>query len=109
MEKWESRAYGVTSALDDGRTETGTGTGRRRTTGTVPGTAAKELRKVGKEAFDNYQNYMSFQSGVNDLASADSPTEYTRAASALLGIVDPTGLSSTVGAYAFDTCDKIHD
>ena len=72
-------------------------------------TAAKELRKVGKEAFDNYQNYMSFQSGVNDLASADSPTEYTRAASALLGIVDPTGISSTVGAYAFDTCDKIHD
>jgi len=71
--------------------------------------AAKELRKVGKEAFDNYQNYMSFQSGVNDLANAKSPTEYTRAASSLLGIVDPTGISSTIGAYTFDTCDKIHD
>jgi hypothetical protein len=85
------------------------GTSSAATAATKAATAAQKLKKVGREAFDSYQNYMSFQSGVSDLESANNPTEYTRAASALLGVVDPTGLSSTIGAYTFDTCDKIHD
>ena len=87
----------------------GSGAATAATKATKAASAAKELRKVGQEAFDTYQNYMSFQSGLTDLESANSPTEYTRAASSLLGMVDPTGISSTIGAYTFDTCDKIHD
>ena len=45
---------------------------------------------------------------MNNVNSAESVTDGIRAAAELASVFDPTGVSSTVAADAFDTCDKIH-
>ncbi len=66
--------------------------------------AAKGLDK-GMEAVGKTTGYVSAMNNVN---SAESVTDGVRAAAELASVFDPTGISSTVAAYAFDTCDKIH-
>jgi hypothetical protein len=66
--------------------------------------AAKSLDK-GMEVVGKTTGYVSAMNNVN---SAESVTDGVRAAAELASVFDPTGVSSTVAAYAFDTCDKIH-
>ena len=58
------------------------------------------------EAVGKTTGYFSAMKNVN---SAESETDAVRAAAELASVFDPSGVSSTVAAYAFDKCDKIHN
>jgi hypothetical protein len=60
----------------------------------------------GMEAVGKTTGYFSAMKNVN---SAESETDAVRAAAELASVFDPSGVSSTVAAYAFDKCDKIHN
>jgi hypothetical protein len=67
--------------------------------------AAKSLKKSA----ENVQDAGSFLGACDDLAAAESETDQARAAMALISVADPTGVTSTISAYTYDTCDKIQD
>ena len=46
------------------------------------------------------------QSAFEDLESAETDTDKARAAASLISAIDPTGISGTIAAYTFDTCDR---
>ena len=43
---------------------------------------------------------------IDDLVVAETDTDKARAAATLISTIDPTGISGTVAAFAFDTCDR---
>ena len=45
---------------------------------------------------------------ISDILEAKTETDGIRAAAELAAVFDPTGVSSTVAAYTFETCDKLH-
>jgi len=71
--------------------------------------AAKALKKNMKDVAKDPQTAGSVESAANDLIAAESETDQARAAMALISVVDPTGVTSTISAYTYDTCDKIQD
>jgi integrin beta 3 len=70
--------------------------------------STKALKSHLKDVASDPQSYDSAVAAISDLESAETDTDKARAAAALLSVVDPTGVSSTVAAYTFDTCDKVH-
>jgi len=70
--------------------------------------STKALKSHLKDVARDPQSADSAAAAISDLESAETDTDKARAAAALLSVVDPTGVSSTVAAYTFDTCDKVH-
>mmetsp|Transcript_4909 Transcript_4909/g.16480 ORF Transcript_4909/g.16480 Transcript_4909/m.16480 type:complete len:697 (-) Transcript_4909:92-2182(-) len=71
--------------------------------------AATQLKKHAKDVAKDPQSGPSFINACDDLINAESDTDKARAAMALISIADPTGVTSTISAYTYDTCDKIQD
>ena len=71
-------------------------------------TSTQALKSHLKDVARDPQSADSAAAAISDLESAQTDTDKARAAAALLSVVDPTGVSSTVAAYTFDTCDKVH-
>ena len=78
------------------------------------------LKDAGKALKNKYDELMDLQE-VKDLKkmkktngaletvfAAKTETDAIRAAAELAAVADPSGIASTVAAYAFDTCDKLY-
>ena len=76
----------------------------------VQGKAEREIdaAKALDKAMEVHGKHTGFMSTMSSIANVQSETDAVRAAAELASLIDPTGVSSTVAAYAFDTCDKIH-
>jgi hypothetical protein len=99
---WGSSGAATTGAKSGARAATKVAQAGSKASGLKD--AAKALDK-GMEGIGKTTGYMSTMSSISTL---QSETDAIRAAAELASLVDPSGISSTVAAYAFDTCDKIH-
>ena len=72
--------------------------------------ASKSLKKSTKKTLKEMEpeDAAEFSSGIDTLLSSQTETEAVQAAAELAAMVDPTGVSSTIAAFAWDTCDKMH-
>jgi len=102
----------VASAGSSGAATTGAKSGARAATKVAQaGSKASGLKDAAKsidKAMEVSGKTTGYMSTMSSIATLQSETDAIRAAAELASLVDPTGVSSTVAAYAFDTCDKIH-
>jgi hypothetical protein len=72
--------------------------------------AGNSLKKSAKKQLDDMepQDAAEFTDKVDTLARSQSETEAVQAAAELAAMVDTTGVASTIAAFSWDTCDKIH-
>lgn len=71
--------------------------------------AGNSLKKSVRKELDDMdpQDAVDFYDKVDTLTRIQSETEAVQAAAELAAMVDTTGVSSTIAAFSWDTCDKI--
>ena len=72
----------------------------------VAGDTAKAIKKVGETAKDVYDTSTDILGALDSMTSIETEADGIRAAAEVASLVDPTGLSSVVAAYAHDICTR---
>jgi hypothetical protein len=72
----------------------------------VAGDTAKAIKNVAETAKDVYDTSTDILGALDAMASIETEADGIRAAAEVASLVDPTGLSSVVAAYAHDICTR---